>query len=345
MVQQPQRKGIFMGIVAYLIWGLSAVYWKQLVKVPAMQLLCHRIVWALPVVAAVILVTGHGPNGSFRSFLASFKRTVVGFYAATATLLGVNLFVSIWAANAGFIVELSLGYFTSPLVTVLLGVLCLRERLRMWQWVAIATAGSGLLTVTFVYGKFPWIAIVLAMDFGLYGLLQKKAPLLSVQGICIEFAILTLPSATYLVFEQYQGTGAFTTISVGYDVLMVGLGVLTITPQLLFSTAIKAIPLTVMGLLQFIGPTLNILIGVVIYHENFEWTKAIGFAQVWLGLVVYTYDLLRRGAKNESSAVIIDPTTATRPTITSAADIVSLAKGDTSSSGDHLVDSATENKM
>ncbi|ETV98114.1 protein RarD [Aphanomyces invadans] len=312
-----QRQGTLMGVVAYVIWGLSAIYWRLLVQVPAMQLLCHRIVWALPVAAVVAVATGHGPTT--RSCV-SFQATTVVFYIVTATLLGINLCVSIVAANAGFIVELSLGYFTSPLVTVLLGVVMLRERLRRWQWVAIAMATSGLLTVTFLYGKFPWISIVLAANFGVYGLMQKKAPLVSVQGICIEFAILTVPSAVYLIYEHRRGTAAFMSLYPGYDILLVGLGVLTVTPQLLFSTAIKRIPLTTMGLLQFIGPTLNILTGVVIYNEDFQWTKAIGFAQVWLGLVIYAIDLVRYGAKPASAPT--DAVAATdRPTIARAADV------------------------
>ncbi|KAF0701603.1 hypothetical protein As57867_007946, partial [Aphanomyces stellatus] len=256
--------GLTFGSIAYVIWGLSAIYWKQLDQLPAMQLLCHRIVWAFPIAVAALVYSGHAP-----AMTQAVKWTTLAFYLVSASLLFVNLYVSIWAANAGFIVELSLGYFTSPLVSVLLGVLVLRERLRFWQWVAVALVFSGLATVTFLYGKFPWIAVVLALDFGFYALLQKKAPLLSVQGIAIEMFYLTIPCAAYLITLQAQGTAAFGHVSIGYDFLMVGLGVLTITPQLLFSTAIRCIPMTIMGLLQFIGPTLNILTGVVIYKEAF----------------------------------------------------------------------------
>ncbi|CAK5169620.1 unnamed protein product [Aphanomyces euteiches] len=297
------RKGIIFGTAAYILWGLSAIYWKQLKQVYPMQLLCHRIVWAQPIATAVLVV-----SGSAKTMWADFKWSTLPFYFVTATLLGVNLFVSIWATNAGFIVELSLGYFTSPLVSVLLGVLCLRGRLSCWQWVAVALAVSGILTITFVYGKLPWVALVLAFDFGFYALLQKKAPLQPVQGITIEMTLLSLPCIAYLVTQHIRGLSAFANLSLGYDLLMVGLGVLTITPQLLFSTAIKCIPMTVMGLLQFIGPTLNIITGAVIYQEPFETFKAIGFAQIWLGLVIYTWQLfqLNRQATQPSQAAAVE---------------------------------------
>ncbi|ETV98245.1 protein RarD [Aphanomyces invadans] len=283
---QQFHVGIAFGFIAYVIWGCSAIYWKQLTSIPAMQLLCHRIVWAFPIAVAVLYVNSVART----TWTAARTWSVLRFYMLSGTLLGVNLFVSIWATNAGYIVEMSLGYFMSPLVSVFLGVVVLREKLRLWQWAAVILAVCGVATVTFLYGKFPWIALVLAFDFGFYALMAKKAPLKSIQGIAIEFAYLSVPCWIYLFVEEGRGVGAFGHTGVGNDFLMVGLGVLTISPQLLFTTAIKHIPMTIMGLLQFIGPTLNVLVGIFLYHEPFEATKAVGFAQVWAGLVIYTMD-------------------------------------------------------
>ncbi|RHY16907.1 hypothetical protein DYB25_000262 [Aphanomyces astaci] len=298
---QQFHVGVCFGVFAYVIWGCSAIYWKQLTTIPAMQLLCHRIVWAFPIAFAVLYF--HGLASATTS--AACKWSVLRFYALSGTLLGINLFVSIWATNAGYIVEMSLGYFMSPLVSVFLGVVVLREKLRLWQWIAVTLAVCGVATVTFLYGKFPWIALVLAFDFGFYALMAKKAPLKSVQGIALEFAYLSVPCWIYLIVQEGQGQGAFGHSAVSNDVLMVGLGVLTVTPQLLFSTAIKYIPMTIMGLLQFIGPTLNVLIGIFLYHEPFETTKAIGFAQVWVALVIYTLDTFRSQRKAAADELLV----------------------------------------
>ncbi|HEY6072309.1 MAG TPA: EamA family transporter RarD [Anaerolineales bacterium] len=276
------KKGILYGIAAYAMWGFFPIYWKLLHHVPALQLLGHRVFWSFVLLALLLLAVR-----LWRDFRAALTRKVVAVYAVAAVLLAVNWLTYVWAVNAGFIVETSLGYFINPLLSVLLGVVILRERLRLMQWIPLALAAAGVIYLTVAYGKLPWIALTLAFSFGFYGLLKKLAPLSSLFGLTLETGILLLPACIYLVFEQVRGTGAFLHTGTVSDLLMVGAGIATTIPLLLFASAAHQIPLTTVGLLQYIAPTIQFMLGVFVYREPFDHNHLIGFGMVWLALAIF----------------------------------------------------------
>jgi chloramphenicol-sensitive protein RarD len=287
--------GFWSGVAAYTIWGLVPLYWKLLKHVPAIQVLGHRIVWSLAVLIVLVAVLRRGGRRSRdgRAALSSVSPRVVGLYAIAAALIATKWFLYIYAVNAGFIVETSLGYYITPLVNVLFGVLFFHERMRPAQWVSIVLATTGVVQLTFAYGALPWIAFGLAASFGSYGLAKKKAPLDAVEGLTLETAILAPLAILYLVFLHRAGEGAFLRSGTTSDALMIGGGVVTTVPLLLFAAAVRTVPLSVIGILQYIGPTLQFLLGVFVYHEPFSRSQLIGFSIVWAALVIYAGDGLR----------------------------------------------------
>jgi chloramphenicol-sensitive protein RarD len=277
------KKGILYGIGAYLLWGILPIYWKWLQAVPAIQIISHRIIWSFVLLALILFLTLQRRDFWFRAF----SRRVVLIYLVSAILLSINWLTYIWAVNAGFVVETSLGYFINPLLSVLLGVLFLREKLRPWQWLPIGLAALGVVYVAFSYGQFPWIALTLAFSFGLYGLVKKLAPLGSLYGLTLETGLLALPAAVLLVFIEVHGQGAFLHSPPVSNLLMVGAGLVTTVPLLMFASAVQRIPLSTVGILQYINPTIAFLLGVFLFHEPFNLSLLIGFSIVWLALVIY----------------------------------------------------------
>jgi chloramphenicol-sensitive protein RarD len=277
------KKGVLYGIGAYLLWGVFPIYWKWLQAVPAIQIISHRIIWSFVLLALILFVTRQWR--AFRS--AAFSRRVVLIYLVSAILLSINWLTYIWAINAGFVVETSLGYFINPLLSVLLGVLFLREKLRPWQWVPIGLVVIGVIYVALSYGQFPWIALTLAFSFGLYGLVKKMAPLGSLYGLTLETGLLTLPAAVFLIFLEVQGQGAFLHSPPVSNLLMVGAGLVTTVPLLMFASAVQRIPLSTVGILQYINPTIAFLLGVFLYHEPFNLSLLIGFSIIWLALIIF----------------------------------------------------------
>jgi chloramphenicol-sensitive protein RarD len=282
-------RGILYGVAAYGIWGLVPVYWKLFQHVGSLQVLAHRIVWSFVALFLVTSVLQWRKPSPWRQI--SFG--VAGLYLVAALLIGINWFLYVWAVNAGFIVETSLGYFVTPLVNVLLGVLVFRERLRAPQWVAVTLAAGGVLHLTHAYGSLPWIAIGLATSFGTYGLAKKKAPLGPLEGLTLETAMLVVPALAYLIALHLNGTGVFTQTGAKTDMLLAGGGWITIGPLLLFAAAVRRVPLSVIGILQYIAPTIQLVLGVAIYHEPFARTQLVGFAFVWTALVVFAADGVR----------------------------------------------------
>ena len=276
------NKGILNGVIAYVLWGFFPIYWKLLHDVPAPQLLGHRIGWSFLLLIAVILVTRQ-----WNDFRSAVNARVLRIYFIAAILIGINWLLYVWAVNAGFIVETSLGYFINPLLSVLLGVLFLRERLRAAQWIPVILAAIGVAYLTIAYGRLPWIALSLAFSFGFYGLTKKLAPLGSLYGLTLETGILFLPAVIYLGITEANKTAAFLHIGVTADLLMIGAGVVTTIPLLLFASAAKQIPLSMIGILQYLAPTIQLLIGVFVYKESFDHTRLIGFGIVWLALVIF----------------------------------------------------------
>jgi chloramphenicol-sensitive protein RarD len=277
------NKGLWYAIGAYLTWGLFPVYWKWLEQVPAIQLIGHRIDWSFVMLLALILATRQWKK--FR--MAALTWRVLRIYFVSALLIGANWLIYVWSVNAGYIVEASLGYFINPLFSVLLGVVFLRERLRPLQWLPVGLAAAGVLYLTFIYGSLPWIALSLAFTFGLYGLVKKTAPLGSLYGLTLETGLLFLPALAYLLYVNATGSGAFLHSSPTANFLMVGAGLVTIVPLLMFSSAARQIPLSLVGILQYITPSMQFLLGVLVYREAFSFHQLLGFGIVWLGLIIF----------------------------------------------------------
>lgn len=279
-------RGSWYAAGAYVAWGLLTVYWKWLHQVPATQLIGHRIVWSGLILWGLILFSHQG--SAFRR--AVLLPRVLLVYAIAAVLLSINWLTYVWAVNAGFIVETSLGYFINPLLSVLLGVAFLGEHLRRWQWVSIGLAAVGVLYLTLAYGSLPWIALTLAFTFSLYGLIKKTAPLGSVYGLTLETSLLLLPALLYLLYTENAGQGAFVHTGPVMDFLMIGAGLVTTIPLLMFASAAQRIPLSLVGLFQYITPTLQFLIGILIYREPFTPYRFIGFGIVWTALVIFAIE-------------------------------------------------------
>jgi chloramphenicol-sensitive protein RarD len=277
------NKGIINGLAAYALWGFFPIYWKLLHNVPALQVIGHRIAWSFVLLIGVILATRQWQ--SFRAAARAPKTLAI--YSIAAVLLSVNWLVYVWGVNAGFIVETSLGYFINPLISVLLGVIFLRERLRAMQWVPVGLAMIGVLYLTLAYGRLPWIALSLAFSFGVYGLVKKLAPLGSLYGLTLETALVFPIALAYLSFVGAAGSGSFLEQGALTDLLLIGTGAVTSIPLLMFASAAREIPLTMIGVLQYIAPTIQFLIGVFLYHEPFDQSRLIGFGLVWIALIIF----------------------------------------------------------
>ena len=278
-----QYSGVLAAAAAYGIWGFMPIYWKALTGVPAEQILCHRMVWSLAFTLGLIAVTGR-----MRSLLKSVadRKSVVLFSCASA-LLAVNWLLFIWSVNAGYVIEASLGYFINPLIAVAFGVVFIGEKLRRGQWAALVLALIGVLYLTFWYGQFPWIALTLATTFALYGLLHKKTSLPALEGLSLETLVLFMPALAYLAAAEATGEGAFLHGGMRQTILLSGTGLVTSLPLLLFGFAARRIPLSTLGLLQYIAPTINLFLGILLYNEPFPPERMIGFMIIWCALLMY----------------------------------------------------------
>ncbi len=291
------RRGLWAAAGSFAIWGLMPLYWHLLKTVPSMQIVMHRIVWStLLVVGGLCLAQG---GQWLRTAMA--RPRVAWMLALSGVLIAFNWGLYIWAVNAGHVVETSLGYFINPLLNVLLGVVLLRERLGVAQWVSVAVATLGVLWLTFNYGSFPWIALSLAASFGLYGFIRKLAVVDSVPGLAIESLYLFLPAIASLLWLESHGSGGFVnTWSWQVDALLVFAGVLTALPLIGFSYAVRRVPYSVVGFMQYIAPTLQLLIGVLVFREVFDRDRAIGFTFIWAGLLIFAVDGVVRSRRMKS---------------------------------------------
>ncbi len=280
------KKGFWLAVGAYSLWGLFPLYWKQLHNVFALEVVAHRVIWSLVFLLGVVVVSRR-----FRQISGHLRqRRVVLIYTISAVLLSINWLTYIWGVNAGYVVETSLGYFINPLMSVLLGVIFFKERLRVLQWVAIALAALGVIYLTVRYGQLPWIALVLATSFGTYGLIKKLAPLDALAGQTLEMMVLVIPAIIFVLYSEVTvGSGFFHAGGMTTLLLMMG-GVVTAIPLLMFAAAARRIPLSLVGILQYIAPTLQFSIGVWVYGEDFSMTRVIGFSIIWLALIIYTVE-------------------------------------------------------
>ena len=280
------ERGLLFGVGAYAIWGLFPLYWKLLESQQADEILAHRIVWSLVFCLAVLAV-----GGRLRGLLRLPRRDL-GLLVVAALLISVNWYVFIWATTHGQVVEASLGYFVNPLVSVVLGVVVKRERLRRAQWLAVAIAAVGVAVLTVHVGRLPWVSLVLAGSFGLYGLAKSSVRTAALEGLTVETAVVALPAAAWLV--HVGADNALASGELGLAALAVGAGPTTAIPLLLFAGAARRLPLATIGLLQYITPTAQFLLGVFAFHEPFDSGRLLGFVVIWLALVVFTVDRVHR---------------------------------------------------
>lgn len=288
------RNGALSAIGAYLLWGLLPIYWKALDAAPAVEILAHRIAWSF---ACFLLYFALKNQWTWLRPVFKNPRQLFHF-ALTSLLITANWGIYIWAVNSEHVVESSLGYFINPLVSVMLGVVFLSERLRPLQWVCAAVAASGVAYLTINYGSFPWIAISLALTFGLYGLLKKRSTLNAMQGMLVETGGVILPAVAFLLWRQTTGDALLGNAGWEINLLLILSGFLTGLPLLLFASAAKRIPLATLGLLQYLAPTLQFLIGVLIFHEPFGRERLIGFSIIWFALALFSIERLAHRSRS-----------------------------------------------
>jgi chloramphenicol-sensitive protein RarD len=293
----PSRRGLLFGLLAYVIWGFFPLYWKLLEPASPVEILAHRIVWSAVFVTLVLLAVR---DWKFLPDLMRRPRTLAGI-ALAAVVISVNWGLYIYGVNSDHVVETSLGYFINPLVTVLLGVLVLRERLRIAQWVALGIGAAAVAVLTVDYGRLPWIALSLALSFGTYGLIKKRLGMPAAGGLFVESSILALPALGYLGWLASRHDLAFGQVSAAHTALLVLAGPVTAVPLLLFAGAANRIPLSTLGLLQYLTPVLQLGCGVLVYHEPMPPGRLAGFALVWAALVIFTWDGLRAARKTRTA--------------------------------------------
>lgn len=286
--QSTYLSGLLYALSCYLAWGVFPLYWKTLDEIPSDQILAHRIIWSLIFLLGMLIVLKN------KNFLAYLKKPkTLGLLILTGSLIGGNWFVFIYSVNHGHIVEASLGYYINPLVNVLLGVVFLGERLKKMQIVAVAFAIAGVAWLTIHLGRVPWVSLFLAFSFSIYGLLRKKANLESLPGLLIETLLLAPFAIFYLFHLEDQGTGMFLHHSAVSDILLILGGPVTALPLYWFGKAATRIPLSTIGFIQYLSPTLQLLIGLFIFKETFSNVYLASFALVWTGLILYTFNLVR----------------------------------------------------
>jgi chloramphenicol-sensitive protein RarD len=288
--------GLAAAVGAFVIWGLFPLYLKPMAEVPALQIMAHRVVWCCLLVFAWLAVRGE--LGAVRAALADPASRLR--LAASATLISVNWLLYVWAVNNGHTVEASLGYFINPLLNVVLGVVLLHERLNRAQWLAVALAAIGVLYLTVATAHPPWIALALAASFGTYGLIRKVVKVESVPGLATETLLLAPFAVAFLAWCELHGIGALGHSSGGINALLVGSGLITALPLALFAYGARLIPYSTIGIVQYIGPTLQFLIGVFIFHEAFTAERAVGFVMIWAALAIYAADGAYRTRRRRS---------------------------------------------
>lgn len=293
------HRGVVLATTAYVLWGLSPVFWKQLDDVAAGDVIAFRVL-----ATALVLLAVHLAVGTARRVWATARDRRARLVAvAAAVLLSSNWLVYVWAVNDGRVLEASLGYFMNPLLSVVLGVVILRERMRPLQWAAIALAASGVAVLTIDLGRLPWVSLVLAATFALYGLLRKTSPAGSLDGLTLEVGAMLPVAAAVVIVRATAGDGVVGLDDPGRDLLLIGTGLMTAVPLLLFASAARQIDLTLVGLLQYVAPTLQFLLGVFVYDETWTGGQAAGYALIWLALAAFAGE----GLAQRRSAPVVRP--------------------------------------
>lgn len=287
------RKGTFYASAAYTAWGLFPIYFHALHQVAAVEILLNRMIWALVFLLGVL---AWRRQWSWIPQLLQQPKVVLGF-TASALLLSLNWLIYIWAVTNGHIIDASLGYFITPLISILIGFVVLRERLLPMQWLAVSLAALGVAWLSWQSGHLPWIGVGLALSFGTYGLLRKTSALGALEGLSLETFLLFPFAFAYLAWLTLQGSSALASGALPVRVLLLASGPITAVPLLLFAAGARRIPMSTLGMLQYISPFLQLLSGVWLYHEHFDSQRLLGFAAIWLALIVYSGDSLWRTLK------------------------------------------------
>ena len=282
------RRGFLLGAAAYAMWGLFPLYWTLLKPAGAVEILAHRVFWSLAVMAALVVALRRAAR--FKKILTTPRTRM--FLTLAAVVIAVNWGAYIWGVNNGHVVETSLGYFINPLVTVLMGVVILGERLRRLQWVAMGIATVAVIGLAIEYGRPPWVALALAFSFGTYGLAKKKANAGAVESLALETLLLAPIALGYLMFLGSQGTSSFGNTGSGHAVLLVSTGIITAIPLICFGAAATRVSMTTLGLLQYLAPTIQFVLGVLVFHEPMPTLRLFGFVLVWISLAMFTFELV-----------------------------------------------------
>lgn len=293
MNEHERKLGILYTAAAYFMWGVLPLYWKLLDSHEAAEILAHRIIWSFVFMVGLLVVTKQMPL--FREqFFRMWKQPKLATGVITsACLISANWFIYIWAVNHGHIVEASLGYYINPLLSVALGMIVLKERLNIWQWISFLLAFCGVFIITFQYGKFPWIALSLALSFAFYGLTKKLASFDAAIGLTFETMAVMPLSFIYLLF-LYSSHSALLSLSVWQMLLLAGAGPATALPLLYFAKGAKRISLTMVGFLQYISPTLSLILGVLLFHETFTKAHFYAFSCIWFALIIFSFAKTKR---------------------------------------------------
>ncbi|MEU9142773.1 EamA family transporter RarD [Streptomyces sp. NPDC048349] len=295
--ETDQRAGLFYGFGAYGMWGLVPLFWPLLQPSGAIEILAHRMVWSLAVVGLALLALRRW--GWIRELLREPRK--LGLTALAASVISVNWGLYIWSVNNGHVVESSLGYFINPLVSIAMGVLVLGERLRRAQWVAVGISFVAVLVLAIGYGRPPWISLVLACSFASYGLIKKKLNMGGLESLTAETAVLFLPALGYLLWLGAQGRSTFASQGAGHSLLLASTGLVTAIPLVFFGAAAIRVPLSTLGLLQYLAPVFQFGLGVLYFHEAMPPERWVGFSLVWAALALLTWDALRRARRSRAA--------------------------------------------
>ncbi|MFC8284315.1 EamA family transporter RarD [Streptomyces cyaneofuscatus] len=309
--KNEQRAGLLYGVGAYGMWGLVPLFWPLLKPSGAIEILAHRMVWSLAVVGIALLAVR---RWAWIGELVRDPRKL-GLISVAAATITLNWGLYIWAVNNGQVVEASLGYFINPLVTIAMGVLLLGERLRPVQWIAVATGLAAVLVLAIGYGRPPWISLILAFSFATYGLVKKKVNMGGLESLAAETAILFLPALGFLLWLTATGASTFTAgdAGLGHGALLAATGIVTAVPLICFGAAAIRVPLSTLGLLQYLAPVFQFVLGIVYFHEEMPPERWAGFALVWLALSLLTWDALRNARRNRVLAAKLLATAAAAP--------------------------------
>ncbi|NSC23299.1 EamA family transporter RarD [Streptomyces albus subsp. chlorinus] len=292
-----QRTGLLFGFAAYGMWGLLPLYWHALAKTGAGEVLAHRMVWSLPTALVIVALLR---RWSWVTTLARQPKKLALVVLASA-VISLNWGLFIWAVSADMVLESSLGYFINPLVSIAFGVLLLRERLRPAHWVAVGIGALAVVVMTVAYGKLPWLSLCLAFTFATYGLIKKHIKLDGVEGFSAETAVQFLPALGYLVYLGSRGDASFTTDGAGHALLLACAGVATALPLIFFGSAAVRLPLSTIGLLQYLAPAFMFVLGLTVFHEEMPPERWAGFGLVWVALCILTWDALSNARRGRSA--------------------------------------------